>query len=165
MKKGLVTNNQAALADPVKVPRREMQILSPDDAAHLRKAVEELRRHKAKQSEEHMARGLGRDRKALVVCRKDGEPLQPRSLTHEFARMAAGLRGIPRVRFHDLRHSHISRLPLAGEHPKVAQERAGHSSFQITMDTYSHLMPTMQAQAAKSIDTILRTAIEQKDRK
>ena len=52
---------------------------------------------------------------------------------------------IPKIRFHDLRHTHASMLLQDGAHPKVVQERLGHSSIQITMDIYSHLMPTMQA--------------------
>ena len=104
---------------------------------------------------------LGLDKSALVVCRKDGEPLQPRSLTKEFARTISRLQGVPRVRFHDLRHTHISHLLLAGAHPKVASERAGHASISITLGVYSHVMPTMQEEAAKSIDALLRTAMEQ----
>lgn len=52
---------------------------------------------------------------------------------------------VPKIRFHDLRHTHASMLLQDGAHPKVVQERLGHSSIQITMDIYSHLMPTMQA--------------------
>lgn len=52
------------------------------------------------------------------------------------------------MRFHDLRHTHASLLLAAGIHPKIVQERLGHASITLTMDTYSHLMPSMQREAA-----------------
>jgi integrase len=52
--------------------------------------------------------------------------MQPRSLTHEFTRLVGRLKGVPRVRFYDLRHTTATQLLLAGVHPKVAQERLGH---------------------------------------
>lgn len=65
--------------------------------------------------------------------------------------------GLPTTtRFHDLRHTTASLLLLAGIHPKVVQERLGHSAISITLDTYSHLIPTMQADAATRLDTLLR---------
>ena len=59
----------------------------------------------------------------------------------------------------DLRHSHATHLLAAGVHPKIAQERLGHSSIAITMDTYSHAMPNMQADAAARIDAAMQTAL------
>ncbi len=55
---------------------------------------------------------------------------------------------LPTITFHDLRHTHASLLLLASVHPKVVQERLGHSSITMTLDTYSHLIPTMQADAS-----------------
>ncbi len=63
------------------------------------------------------------------------------------------------VRFHDLRHTHATQLLQAGVHPKVVQERLGHASIGITLDTYSHVMPGMQEEAAKKIDAGLRAAL------
>lgn len=77
---------------------------------------------------------------------------QPRSLTHAFTRLVGRVKSIPRVRFHDLRHTHATQLLLAGEHPKVAQERLGHSTITVTLDLYSHVTPTMQEDAAAKID-------------
>ena len=64
------------------------------------------------------------------------------------------------IRFHDLRHTHISHLLAAGVHPKVASERAGHSTVSITLDVYSHVIPGMQEDAANRIDAALRTHLE-----
>jgi integrase len=60
----------------------------------------------------------------------------------------------------DLRHTHISHLLAAGVHPKIASERAGHSSVAITLDANSHVIPGMQEDAAKKIDAALRTHLE-----
>jgi hypothetical protein len=54
--------------------------------------------------------------------------------------------GLPRMRFHDLRHAHASLLLAAGVHPKVVQERLGHSQVSVTLDTYSHVAPARGAQ-------------------
>ncbi|HUQ70685.1 MAG TPA: site-specific integrase [Planctomycetaceae bacterium] len=59
------------------------------------------------------------------------------------------------VRFHDLRHSHATMLLTAGIHPRVVQERLGHSQIAVTLGTYSHVLPTMQADAAAKVQTIM----------
>ncbi len=63
--------------------------------------------------------------------------------------------------FHGLRHTHLTNLLLAGVHPKIASERAGHASIATTMDIYSHAVPGLQEDAAMRIDAALRTALEQ----
>ena len=70
---------------------------------------------------------------------------------------------LPQIRLHDLRHSHATHLLQAGVHPKIAQERLGHSSIAITMDTYSHAMPNMQQDAVAKIDAALRLALNKQD--
>jgi integrase len=70
--------------------------------------------------------------------------------------------GLPRVRFHDLRHAHATHLLASGVHPKVASERLGHSKVGITMDLYSHVMPGMQADAAAKVDDALRAAMDRR---
>jgi integrase len=89
----------------------------------------------------------------LLCARADGEPRQPRSLTHEFAIIMQRLKeDLPRVRFHDLRHSHATQLLAAGLHPKIAQERLGHSTIATTMDIYSHVTAQVHEDAAAKID-------------
>jgi integrase len=121
-------------------------------------AVEELARLKREQAEELLALGVRQTGDTLVCARADGEPMQPRSLTHEFTRMIGRMKDIPRVRFHDLRHTHATQLLLAGVHPKVAQERLGHSTITVTLDLYSHVTATMQEDAAAKIDAAFRRA-------
>jgi integrase len=70
-------------------------------------------------------------------------------LTHEFSRFIAN-KTLPRVRF----------LLASGVHPKIAQERLGHASIGATLDLYSHVMPSMQTDAASRVDVALRAAID-----
>jgi integrase len=123
-------------------------------------AVEELARLKREQAESLLVLGVRQTGETLVCARRDGEPLQPQSLTHEFPRFLARLKDFPRVRFHDLRHSHATQLLLAGVHPKVAQERLGHSTVTTTLDLYSHVTATMQEDAAGKLDAAFRAAIK-----
>ena len=62
---------------------------------------------------------------------------------------------MPRIRLHDLRHTHASHALRAGIHPKVVSERLGHSTVAITLDIYSHLLPGMQREAAEAVAALL----------
>ena len=124
-------------------------------------AIEELRHHKARQAEELLRVGVRQTDDMYVVAQADGQPLKPNSLTHEFVRFIAST-GLPRVRFHDLRHSHATHLLATGVHPKIAQERLGHANVAITLDLYSHVLPGMQADAASRVDQALRQALDKR---
>ena len=121
--------------------------------------VEELRRHKIRQAEELLRLGIRQTDETYVVAQANGAPLKPQSLTHEFVRFMASA-DIPHVRLHDLRHSHATHLFASGVHPKVVQERLGHSSVGLTLDTYSHVLPGMQEDAAARIDAALQEALD-----
>jgi integrase len=122
-------------------------------------AVNELKRLKRQQAEELLMLGIRQTGETLVCARADGKPLQPQSLTHQFTRLISRVKDIPRVRFHDLRHSHATQLLLAGVHPKVAQERLGHATITTTLDLYSHVTKTMQTEAAEKLDALFQTPI------
>ena len=62
---------------------------------------------------------------------------------------------VPLIRFHDLRHSHATMLLQAGENINVVSERLGHASVKITLDTYAHVLPTMQKAAADKMEKLL----------
>jgi len=121
-------------------------------------AVEELRRLKREQAEGLLALGVRQTGETLLCCRADGKPHQPLSLTYEFARFIRRLSDLPRVRFHDLRHSHATQLLASGVHPKIASERLGHASVGITLDLYSHVTETMQSEAAAKLDLEMQAA-------
>jgi integrase len=121
--------------------------------------IDELRHLKRVQAETLLRLGIRQSGETLVCCREDGEPKQPGSVTGEFARLTSKIEDLPRVRFHDLRHSHATQLLADGIHPKIAQERLGHSTITTTMDLYSHVTDTMQADAAARLDAAFRPAI------
>jgi integrase len=121
--------------------------------------VEELRRHRVQQAEHLLRLGIRLNDEHHVVMRGDGLPLQPRSLTHAF-QIFLGSQKLQRVRLHDLRHTHATLLLKGGVHPKIAQERLGHSSIAITLDLYSHVLPGMQREAAQFLDQDMRAALE-----
>jgi len=115
-------------------------------------AVEELRRWKRVQAERLLGLGVRQSGSTLACCREDGKPKQPESLTHEFTYLVGRIKDFPRVRFHDLRHSHATQLLASGVHPKIVQERLGHSTITTTMDLYSHVSETMQSDATTRLD-------------
>jgi integrase len=89
----------------------------------------------------------------LVIDRGDGSALNPDTLSSGwsgFLRRA----GLPHVRFHDLRHAHATLMLSKGVHPKIVSERLGHASIGITLDTYSHVLPAMQQEAAAAFDEL-----------
>jgi integrase len=120
-------------------------------------AVDELRRWRVAQAEELLKLGIRWDDNRHVVTREDGE-LQPRSLTHV---VSAFLKEWG-MTLHKLRHSHASHILASNVHPKIVQERLGHSSIAITLDIYSHLMPNMQGEAAATVDGVMRAAINKR---
>jgi integrase len=126
--------------------------------------VDELRQHRLKQAEGLLRLGIRLTDDHHVVTREDGRPLQPRSLTHAFRKFVRRC-GLQQIRLHDLRHSHATHMLAAGVHPKIAQERLGHSSVSVTMDLYSHVLPGMQAEAVSRVDAALRDALDRRSAK
>jgi len=90
----------------------------------------------------------------FVFAHPDGTPLDPSTVSHTFNKVLRRA-GLPHIRLHDLRHTHASLLLQAGTHPKIVQERLGHSSIRVTLDTYSHVMGGLQEVAAQRFDDFL----------
>jgi len=90
----------------------------------------------------------------LVFSHLDGTPLLPDSVSQAWRRITRrdGLQG---VRLHDARHSHASLMLKQGIHPKIVQERLGHAGIQVTLDTYSHVVPGLQEAAAARFDQLM----------
>lgn len=87
---------------------------------------------------------------ALVFCNL-GQPIRPDTITRAWPILAARV-GVRVIRLHDARHTHASLMLKQGIHPKIVQERLGHSTISITLDTYSHVAPGLQEAAAKRFD-------------
>lgn len=114
-------------------------------------AVQALARHRSRMEGEG---NYGPQRP--IFCNRKGAPLLSQNLMRRSFHPLLERAGLPRVRFHDLRHTFASFLIHQGLHPKVVSDALGHSSIKLTMDTYSHLLPGMQRQASIAISQILR---------
>jgi len=126
-------------------------------------AIDELRAWKDEQAEQLLSLGVKATDDTFVCGRSwDGGVVKPDSLTAEFRSVIREVPDVPIVRFHDLRHSHATQLLTAGIHPKIAQERLGHSTITTTMDLYSHVSDTMQNDAAEKLDSAFQSVIKAK---
>lgn len=80
-----------------------------------------------------------------------GQPLRKENFIRRSFRPLLKRAGFPAIRFHDLRHGTATRLLVQGVHPKVVQDRLGHSSITVTLDTYSHAIPSLGRKAARPL--------------
>jgi len=110
-------------------------------------AVEVLREHRKRMlAEGHPG--------PWVFCDSEGNPIRKSNmLRRSFFPLLLEAK-VPRIRFHDLRHSAATLLLSQGVHPKIVQERLGHSQISLTLDTYSHVLPSMQREAAAKLDKL-----------
>jgi len=120
-----------------------------------------LREYQEKQKLEREMLGTSLADGDLVFSNVEGKPLRPNTVTRAWTTLAARC-GLKVIRLHDARHTHASLMLKQGIHPKVVQERLGHSSIQMTIDTYSHVAPGIQEAAAKRFDEILNHKPENK---
>jgi integrase len=116
--------------------------------------IEALQHHKARQSQERLLAGSRWNETGLVFTSTIGTPIDVGNLRRNFWR-PLDKAGLPRMRFHDLRHSCASLLLVQGVSPRVVMETLGHSNISITMDTYTHVLPELQRQAADAMDRAL----------
>ncbi|MGE7876284.1 site-specific integrase [Peribacillus muralis] len=90
----------------------------------------------------------------FVVCTRFGTPVSHRNIGRSFVRLVEKA-NVPSIRFHDMRHTHATLLLLAEVNPKIVAERLGHSRVGVTLDTYSHVLPTMQQGVADKLEQVL----------
>jgi integrase len=105
------------------------------------------------QKAEQEAAGVEADRR--VFTNADGKPVHPHSISQTFERIA-NRAGVPRIRLHDIRHTHGTLLIKAGVPVKVVSERLGHGNPAFTIDTYQHVLPGMQAEAARTFEQLIK---------
>lgn len=94
----------------------------------------------------------------LVFSNKAGNPLRPLTVSNAWSK-ACSKSGVKVISFHGSRHTHATILLKQGVHPKIVQERLGHSSIQVTLDTYSHIVAGLQEAAAKAFDQVINIPI------
>jgi integrase len=115
-------------------------------------AVEAMLAHKAKM----LADGRLDRTDQPVFCDSHGGWLRKSNFIRKVFKPVLKRAGLPDIRFHDLRHTSATLLLAQGVHPKVVQERLGHSQISLTLDTYSHVLPGLQREAANKLDRLFR---------
>ena len=113
-----------------------------------------LRAHRSLQLERRLLIGVGWTDLDLVFCGPAGECLDPESVAKTFDRRVARAK-VKRIRFHDLRHSHVAHLIAAGQDALVISKRLGHASVSFTYDKYGHLMPKADSDAASAVASLV----------
>ncbi|MDQ7849316.1 MAG: site-specific integrase [Armatimonadota bacterium] len=117
--------------------------------------VDALRTLRADQDENRRLLGPDYHDYGLVFCQPNGKPLHLHNVVRRDFRRTINRAGVPRIRFHDLRHLHASYLARAGVPPKVAQERLGHATPGFTMQVYTHVLAGQQEAAARAVEAHL----------
>jgi integrase len=120
-----------------------------------KQAVEALRQHRSRQVEERLQMGGAWEDNGLVFANEVGRPIEVSNLVSRSFRPLLERADLPRIRFHDLRHTAATLMLGRGVHPKVAADMLGHSQIAITLDLYSHVTPTMQRQAVEALEAAL----------
>jgi Site-specific recombinase XerC len=121
-------------------------------------AITALRRHRTRQAAQRL-RATYWDDLDLVFTNEVGRHVQTNNLRLRSFLPLLDRAGVPTIRFHDLRHSCATLLLLAGVHVKVVSEMLGHSNIGLTLDTYSHVLPSMQADAVAKMEALFTVAI------
>jgi integrase len=132
-----------------KTAKGRRKIILPDFVREV------LQRHRTRQQEARVKAGPQWQEKELVFCNLHGGYIQPTMLHEDFKRILKEA-SLPNMRFHDLRHSAATLLLGMGVNPKIVQELLGHSSISMTMDIYSHVLPSMQQEAMGKLDDLFR---------
>lgn len=117
--------------------------------------LERLAAHKRKQAAARLKLGSVWQAFDLIFCSEQGTPHTIPNLTYRYFRPILVKANLPRIRLYDLRHSCATLLLSENEHPKVVSERLGHASITLTLDTYSHVLPTMQQGATARLEKLL----------
>lgn len=135
------------IAEP-KTPqgRRTVRLAAP--------VVSVLRVHRKRQLEHRLMAGQEWHEQGYLSTTSRGAAIDPNALGRDFRRVCA-LAGLPAIRFHDLRHSAATIALSQGVHPKIVSEMLGHSRISLTLDVYSHSLPTLQVEAADKIAAAL----------
>ncbi|HEY5473623.1 MAG TPA: tyrosine-type recombinase/integrase, partial [Candidatus Limnocylindrales bacterium] len=136
-------NREVVVSEPKTAKGRRVIALDPG-------TVEVVKAQAARQLDDQTQADDAWVETGLVFTAENGTALDPESVSRYF-RQAVKQSMLPKIRLHDLRHTHATLALQAGVHPKVVSERLGHATVSITLDTYSHAIPAMQEEAAALI--------------
>lgn len=118
------------------------------------KLVSELKAHRKLVLEEKLLLGQNYNDFDLIICTRSGKPIIPRNFRKEFYNLTEKI-GLPKIRFHDLRHTHATILIQQNVNVKLISERLGHAEIGTTLDTYSHVLPNMQKTVSDELDKVI----------
>ncbi len=119
------------------------------------RAVEALKSHRKRQAEEQLKAGEKWQDNGLVFASRKGTPLDAQNIVNRYFKPLLRRTGLPEIRWHDLRHTCATLLLSRGTHPKMVQHLMGHASIQLTLDRYSHWIPSMGRATAEGMDEAL----------
>jgi integrase len=139
-------------SEPKSASGRRVVVLGPT-------MIGKLRTHQERQELEEIVAGGRWQENDLMFPSTIGTPMEARNLARSFKALLKEA-GLPEIRFHDLRHTAATLMLQQGVHPKVVQERLGHSQISLTLDIYSHVLPTMQEEAARKLDSLLEASVD-----
>ena len=142
-----ISGHGLVFSEPKTAAGRRMIVLSPN-------AIEKLRLHIEKQILERQLAGNTWVENDLMFPTRLGSPMYSANM-YKIFKAVLKLAGLPNIRFHDLRHTAATLMLQQGVHPKVVQERLGHSDVSLTLNVYSHVLPSMQEEAADKLDDLL----------
>jgi integrase len=111
-------------------------------------AIDALKEQEARQEEKGFADCV------YAFTDTKGNPIRVQNMVRRSFKPILKKAGLPDIRFHDLRHTHATLLLQQGVNPKLVQERLGHATISLTLDTYSHVLPNMQKQVVKELDAL-----------
>ncbi|MCL6447305.1 MAG: site-specific integrase [Armatimonadetes bacterium] len=150
-KKIHITKTLAVLPGEIKTQppktKKAQRVVPVDDSV-----INLLKRHKKVNAEEALKLGLGQV-PWVFWTKKSAKPPRQAAIDAIFAGLVKRAGATP-IRFHDLRHTHATLLLEKGVHPKIVSERLGHSTVQMTLDRYSHVLPHTQREAVKAIEDL-----------
>jgi len=118
-------------------------------------AIDALKQHRIRQLEARLQAGEAWVDRGLVFCNSNGDFFPLTTLYDSFQALLKQAE-LPRIRFHDLRHSAATILLSMGVPAKVIQELLGHSQISVTLNTYSHVLPSMQREAMQRMNDVFR---------
>lgn len=118
------------------------------------KLVSELKAHRKLVLEEKLLLGHNYNDFDLIICTRSGKPIIPRNFRKEFYNLTKKI-DLPKIRFHDLRHTHATILIQQNVNVKLISERLGHAEIGTTLDTYSHVLPNMQKTVSDQLDKVI----------
>lgn len=161
LEKGIVQVRRILTRIPSKLPGKGFEEAEPKTEKGRRSivlpafTVEVLKQHRLRQREAKLKAGPAWQDHDYVFCTSVGTHLNPTKDVLDVLKSLLEEAGLPHIRFHDLRHSCATMLLGKKVHPKIVQEILGHSQISMTMDIYSHVLPTMQEEAMSTINEAL----------